>query len=255
MTKKLLLGLLLGLVLLVTACSSAPAPTSTPVIPPAPTTVALGGPPAPGNPRATIPAAPTAAPTATAIPPTTAATATPTVPPTQPNTPTTAPTPTTGAGSPTRAPATPAPSTNTPTQAPPTLAPIVPTATPPPSPTVVAGMFVTSLRIAPDPPLRGQNLSFFATIQNDTQQDIRWVVYIYRADTPNKPTGQTAIGANTIPIGAAEQQALGTWKLQLGGPCDYFFARVAWINFENKPIWFTTPDGKVFEKGFTICPP
>jgi hypothetical protein len=118
-------------------------------------------------------------------------------------------------------------------------------------------LYVTNLRIDPNPPVRGAELNFYATFANtaSTIYNPRWVVYIYKADTPNRTYGETSILQSTIAGGTGEIKALGFWKLPLGGPCDYFFARVASLDVNNKPVMYTSPDGAVFEKGFTVCPP
>jgi hypothetical protein len=116
---------------------------------------------------------------------------------------------------------------------------------------------VTNLRIDPDPPLRGPDLKFIPTFANTAEQtqNFRWTVYIFRADTPNRSIGETARTDTPIPSGTVEVPSLGAWKLPLGGPCDYFFAQVGWLNNENKVVFFTTPSKQIFQKGFTVCPP
>ncbi|MBI5305151.1 MAG: hypothetical protein HY868_23670 [Chloroflexi bacterium] len=193
--------------------------------------------------------------TPTPVPPTPTSRPSPTAPPTLPPTPeppaTLAPTPTLLptapiAASPTRAGVV-ATATRASTRA--------PTITPPPA---QAGLFVNNLRIAPDPPVRGTDLEFYPTFINNTNvvQNKRWIVYIYRSETPNRSTGETPRTNTNIPQGVSEQKTTVGWKLGVGGPCEYFFARVAYIDEqENKPVFFTQPNGKVFEKPFTLCPP
>ncbi len=105
-------------------------------------------------------------------------------------------------------------------------------------------------------PVRGPDLKFFVTFLNsmDSAQNYRWGIYIFRADT-QRQISETARTSGPIPAGRAEQQSNGSWRLPLGGPCDYFYAQVGWINSENKVAWFTTPSGSLFQKGFTVCPP
>jgi hypothetical protein len=128
---------------------------------------------------------------------------------------------------------------------------------PSPAPTDKPGLYVSDLRIDPNPPVRGPELNFFATFVNaaGTVQNFKWLVYIYRSDTPNKSYGETSPLLTAIPTGTNPFKSNGYWKLPLGGPCEFFFARVAWLDQNNKPIEFTTPDGKVFNKDFTVCPP
>lgn len=139
---------------------------------------------------------------------------------------------------------TPAPSTATPTRA------------PSPTATIQAGLYIADLRIDP-PPVRGLDLRFLATFINSAgrAQNYRWEVFIYKADTPNRIFGETARTDSLIPTGTAEQLSSGSWKLPLGGPCDYFFAQVGWLDNDNKVTFFTAPSGQIFQKGFTVCPP
>lgn len=141
-----------------------------------------------------------------------------------------------------------------------TIAPtptLSPTPAPSPTPAIPPGLYVTSLRIDPDPPLRGPDLRFIPTFSNSLgkPQNYRWVVYIYRADSLNRSFGETTRTDTPIEVGILEIPSFGSWKLPLGGPCEFFIAQVGWFNNENKVVMFTTPTGQVFQKGFTICPP
>ncbi len=88
----------------------------------------------------------------------------------------------------------------------------------------------------------------------ELEQNALWSVVVFRADT-QRQIGETTRTDSGIPVGSGEQLSNGSWKLPLGGPCDYFYAQVGWINFENKLVWFTLPSGAVFQTGFTLCPP
>lgn len=226
MTSKIVFAITPILVVLGTvACSpsvTAPAPTPPPFA--LPTLI----PPTPTQPTAT----PMPRTTPTAVPPT--ATTVPTPSPIYTVTATTQ-----AAFSPT-----PVPPTTTPTRA------------PSPTATIQAGLYVADLRIDP-PPVRGLDLRFLATFINsaDREQNYRWEVFIYKADTPNRTFGETARTDSVIPTGTGEQPSSGSWKLPLGGPCDYFFAQVGWLNSDNKIIYFTSPSGQIFQKSFTVCPP
>lgn len=152
------------------------------------------------------------------------------------------------------------PSQAIPTAVPPSSTPtptLTPTITPSPAPTIPAGFYVTNLRIDPNPPTRGSDLIFFATFMNTMGdiQNYKWLVYIYRTDTPNKSTGETTALPSAIPVGTNELKSLGAWKLPLGGPCDFFFARVARLDQNNQPVMLNRPDGQVYEKQFTVCAP
>lgn len=202
------------------------------------------------------------------VPPTHAPVSLPTLNPPTPLPPTRTPIP---SATPTRVPPTPTPLPITPTpivqgptvQVSPTVA--LPKSTPTPaatatraaSPTlaIAPGLYATGLRIDPLP-VRGSDLKFYVTFLNsmEQEQNHRWTVYIFRADN-QKGIGETTRTDTPIPVGTVEMLSFGSWKLPLGGPCDYFYAQVGWSNAENKAVWFTTPTGSVFQKGFTVCPP
>lgn len=203
------------------ACSAPlPAPTPFPTLPPIPLTLAAVAPTAPP----TVPAPRTA--TATGVP-TSQATANPRV-----------------SVTPTRATAAQSPSPS------PSSVPTNPAAGFPP------GAYVTDLRTDPNPPNRTAELRFFATFANSTgsQQNYRWIVYIYRFDAPSRSTGETTITQVNLPIGSSEQKSDGFWRLGPGNQCESFFARVASLDQDKRPTMFTRPDGKVFEKSMTLCP-
>lgn len=133
----------------------------------------------------------------------------------------------------------------------PTVRRVVPT----PTRAIPPGVYVTNLRINPDPPKRATELHFYVTFLNTlpTPQTYKWLVYIYRTDTPNRSTSETTAHQSII-AGEGEHLSDGYWRLGPGGPCEPFFARVAYFNDENKAILFTQPDGRVFEKKFDVCP-
>jgi len=152
-----------------------------------------------------------------------------------------------------------APTLPPPTVAPPsaTLPPNTPTLALTPAPTIPPGLYVTNLRIDPNPPPRGTDLTFYATFLNTTDvvQNYKWIVYIYRPDNPNRSFSETTRTETGIPVGSNESKSLGSWKIPLGGPCEYFFARVAFFDQENKAHPFARPDGQVYQKDFPVCPP
>lgn len=137
------------------------------------------------------------------------------------------------------------------------VAPTPVPATPRPSPTIPPGLYVTSLRIDPNPPTRGSDLVFHATFLNTTGtvQNFKWLVYIYRPETPTRSYSETTLTMSSIPVGTSEFKSLGAWKLPLGGPCENFFARVAWFDENNKAINFTKPDSQLFSQDFSVCAP
>ncbi len=214
--KKLLFCMLALLVVgTMSACAAEPTPTPAPPTRP-PTLVPTAVPPTPTS----------APPTATPLPPTATR-----VPPTN----------------------TPVP----PTAVPPTAAPTVaPTNTAVPAPTVPPGLYVTNIRLQPEQPTFNQNITFAPTFLNTTGvvQNFRWAVYIYRADTPTKSDNETTVQLFNIPVGSTEFQSPGSYRYgATGNQCEYFFARVGWLDANNKITFFANTDGKVYEKGFKIC--
>lgn len=133
-----------------------------------------------------------------------------------------------------------------------------PTSTPAPAtPVIPAGLYVTYLNTQPDPPARGANLEFHVGFANNTSsvQDFRWIVYIYTPDNPTRSFGETTVTRTQESPGAHEIIGLGSWKLPLGGPCEDYVARVAWLDQNNRAAQFKEPNGQPFEKTLTICPP
>lgn len=152
-----------------------------------------------------------------------------------------------------------APTDPLPTLAPPStqvaLAPSV-TASPSPSATatsVAPGLYVTSMRVDPAVPARRQSVQFFVTFLNTTSsvQNIRLVVYVFKPDNLTNALGQTTENGVTIVTGQGDQKSEG-WKLNGGGGCENFVARVAFIE-AKKVTYFKTPDGNIFELPFSVC--
>ncbi|MDE3088472.1 MAG: tetratricopeptide repeat protein, partial [Chloroflexota bacterium] len=116
------------------------------------------------------------------------------------------------------------------------------------------GLYVTGMRMEPPSSGRGQDVAFYATFLNTNKStvNLRWLVYIYKADAPNKSFGETASIAASFPPGSGEQKALGVWRTSAGG-CDNFIARAAWLDENKKATIFLKPDGQSFELAFSIC--
>jgi hypothetical protein len=128
-----------------------------------------------------------------------------------------------------------------------------PTAVPPPP---GPGLFVTDMRLSPDRPAFNQNISFTPAFLNNSTvvQTFKWKVYIWRADTVTKTDNETSLQTTGFPVGSGDYPALGTYRYgPTGNLCEYFFARVGWLDANNKISYFMTPAGQVFEKGFSIC--
>ncbi len=138
-----------------------------------------------------------------------------------------------------------------------TVTPLATTTAPPPTPVIPDGLYITDLRFSPDPPVRGAELNFFATFANATNAELtfRWIVYIYRSDNPAKSYSETTVTTSILSLGAQEQKSNGYWKLPVGGPCEDYVARVAFIDNNNKASLFKQPNGQTFEKPFALCAP
>jgi hypothetical protein len=228
MKTSILVAVALAMALLATAACS-PAPTPVPTL---------------------APSTPVPQPTATTAQPTTlpqpiATTAQPTTPP-QPAATAAQPTETT------------APQTaSAPTSAPATATSAPPSSTTTTAPAAAPGLYATGMRLDPAQPAHGQSISFSVSFLNTASgdQNVKWVVLIYRADNPTRSNTQTTVVQTTFPPGATDIQApSGTIKFgSTGNACDYYFARVDQIDINNKGTDMTGPDGKVFEKPFTVC--
>lgn len=125
------------------------------------------------------------------------------------------------------------------------------------SPTVTPGLYVTDLQISPNPQVVGSTFKFTASFQNTAtgDQNMKWRVAIYRAAAPQNSYSDTTWLMSTVAPGTSTLLSDGSWTVPLGTPCDYYFARVVWMDSNNQSIPFKTTDGKVYEKGFTTCPP
>jgi hypothetical protein len=139
---------------------------------------------------------------------------------------------------------------------------IIPTAVPAaPAPTAVPptpgpGLFINNLRLSPAQPAFNQDIVFYATYSNTTStvQNFNWRVYIYRADTVTHSDNETSGLQTGFPVGTGEVQSLGNYSYgPTGFQCEYFFARVGWLDSNNKITFFTASDGTVYQKGFSIC--
>ncbi len=133
-----------------------------------------------------------------------------------------------------------------------------PTITASPSSTATAvaiapGIYVTGVRIDPPVPARKQNVQFYVTFLNTTGAALntRLVVFVFKPDNQKNALGQTTENGVSIVPGQGELKSEG-WKLNGGGGCESFLARVASI--ENKKVtYFNTPDGRLFEQAFSMC--
>ena len=139
---------------------------------------------------------------------------------------------------------------------------IIPTAVPAsPAPTAAPsmpgpGLFINNLRLSPAQPAFNDRIAFFATYANTTNavQNFNWRVYIYRADTTSHSDNETSGLQTGFPVGTGEVQSLGNYFYgPTGYQCEYFFARVGWLDSNNKITFFTASDGTLYQKGFAIC--
>ena len=133
----------------------------------------------------------------------------------------------------------------------------LPPSQPTPIPTPPPGLFVTDLRTDPNPPTLGSDLSFYPSFSNTTKavQNYRWTIYIFTAADTAHRIGETSVLQTAFPAGALEQKSLGSWKAPVIGSCQDFVAKVVWLDQNNKANQFIQPDGQLFEKKMTICPP
>ena len=235
MKRLILVAIVLTVVLLsLAACGGAPTPV--PTLPPPPTF-----PPRPTN----VPPTPTAfQPSATPVPPTAAPQATATTPPTVSAAQLTQ-APTVGASTATAVPATAIPPTET-------TAP----ASASPTPAISPGLYVTSLRLDPVQPAHRVNTSMYVSFLNTAtgDQNVRWVVYVFRADNPARPIAQSPVNQAAFRPGAPpEQDSLIKFNLgATGNNTDFLFARVDILDINNKGTDLPGTDGKTFERGFTV---
>lgn len=112
------------------------------------------------------------------------------------------------------------------------------------------------MRLDPPQPTHGQAVSFYVTFLNTaaTDNNQRWQVYIYKADTPTRRNNETTVLLTTFQPGSVELKALGTFTFgPTGSPCDYFYAVVDILDINNKGTDLTQPDGKTFQKALVIC--
>jgi hypothetical protein len=137
----------------------------------------------------------------------------------------------------------------------PTAVPASPAATAvPPAPG--PGLYINNLRLSPAQPAFNDRITFFATYANTTStvQNFNWRVYIYRADTITHSDNETSGLQTGFPVGTGEVQSLGNYFYgPTGFQCEYFFARVGWLDSNNKITFFTASDGTLYQKGFAIC--
>ncbi len=117
------------------------------------------------------------------------------------------------------------------------------------------GLYVTDLKFNPDPVQMGSQVTFTPTFQNTTNGPVtfKWRVLIYEADTTNKSYGDTTWLTTEFPGGTSNQLSLGDWHASPDIVCNWYFVHVVWQDQDNNSVPFSTPDGKVFEKGFNTC--
>lgn len=157
-----------------------------------------------------------------------------------------------GSGAPASAPSA-TPHLKTPPAAAPTVVPASPTPNPPV--TAVPALYVIGLRPDPQSPRRGQDVSFFVTFVNTTNIPLtyRWAVYLFKPDQPAHSFGQTGPHVAVIPPGTQEIRTPTTWSLTGHGPCENFLVRAGWVNGTDQVMYFTRPDGELFEQTLTVC--
>lgn len=130
-------------------------------------------------------------------------------------------------------------------------------ASPSKMPVLPPGLYVSDLIVDPVQAAHGQNIAFAVAFSNTSSgdQNVKWKVYVYRADNPIKSNTESAAVPVSYPPGMIPLQSVPlNFKLgSTGNNCDYFFARVATLDNNNQPNVLNGLDGKIFEKGFAIC--
>ncbi|MBI5035392.1 MAG: hypothetical protein HZB51_33110 [Chloroflexi bacterium] len=138
-----------------------------------------------------------------------------------------------------------------------TVARLTPVPASPTTPPIPPGLYVTAMGMDQPQPAHGQIINFTVSFLNTSAGDVsvKWKVYIYRADNPAKPNTESALVAASFPPGKSDHVPVPlNFKIgATGNDCDYFFARVDTLDNNNKPTDLTASDGKVFEKGFSVC--
>ncbi len=131
---------------------------------------------------------------------------------------------------------------------------LTPTATATLTPMIPPGVYVTEIRTEPNPPPRQQPIGFHVTFLNNTgaPQTYRWLVYVYRVENSRNSFGETAAQGTAMPVGALTVKTINDWRSGIG-PCENFFARVAWIDDNRRSIPFTGINGQPFEHYFQVC--
>ena len=122
--------------------------------------------------------------------------------------------------------------------------------------TPVPGVYVEDMRFVPSPGVRGSPLAFIANYRNTTGQrtGYRVIIYVYRPGNFANSFGETAPIDVSIPVGSNDVLSGSAFRVSGGGGCEDFVARIASLGQDQKPVMFNQPNGKVFEKTFTVCP-
>jgi hypothetical protein len=135
-------------------------------------------------------------------------------------------------------------------------------ATTAPPPSVAAapapGLFVTGIKLGPqDPPMHNQATTFGVSFSNTSDREVTfpWKVYIYKLDNMNISNNETTLQTTSFASGIkGDYTSLGSFKYGATGyNCDAFSARVGWLDGNNKINFFMSPEGKMFEKAFSVC--
>lgn len=118
-------------------------------------------------------------------------------------------------------------------------------------------MYVTNIRVDPQLPKRGEDMTFIVTFLNTTNQITfpRWRVEIWEQDTSKKNSlGVTDGKTRDIPVGTIELATNGQYHIGGINNCTQYRARVVSENDENQRIPFTKPDGSDSWFNFGVCP-
>jgi hypothetical protein len=96
-------------------------------------------------------------------------------------------------------------------------------------------------------------VSFLNTAAGD--QNVRWVLYVFRADNPSRFIAQSAVNQAAFRPGATgEQNSLINFNLgATSNTCDYLTLKVDILDVNNKGVDLPGTDGKTFERPLVIC--
>jgi len=118
------------------------------------------------------------------------------------------------------------------------------------------GVYVTAIKIDPNPGKSGQSPTFTVTFENRTGQPqiYRWFIKIYEKDQPQS-FGETSKLESWLPINTITLPSVSDWKTTaVASECSFYIARVFWLDANNQVNEFSKPNGASTATGFNVCP-